>query len=206
MVSNTVLASAETLVAQLRQKLGGLKIAATDRTRLSAACFNQALEYHAAIILLVRRSFFGSALALVRPMFEIYIRGVWLGKCASDAELKKFHKGRIDKTFAQIVAEIESHERVNVGVHAKVTKNFWSAMNDFTHGGPLQVMRRITANSFTPNYPANEIGETINFVGAIGLFSAWEVALLAGREDIATALLDQMKAQSDTTPNDKVEF
>src|SRR3990167_9583604 len=119
---NTVLASAETLVARRRQELPGLKIAATDRNCLSAACFDQAFEYHEAIILLVRQSLFGAALALVRPMFEIYIRGIWIGQCASDAELERFRKGRIDKTFRQIMDEIESHDSGNISLRAKVTR------------------------------------------------------------------------------------
>lgn len=198
MLSNTVndaLESAETLAARLRQERSGLKIAATDRNWLSAACFDQAFEYHKAIILLVRQSLFGAALALVRPMFEIYIRGVWIGQCASDAELEKLRKDRIDKKFHQIMKEIESHDSGNISLRAKVTGNFKDAMNDFIHGGRLQLMRRLTGNAFTPNYPANEIVETIDFVSAICLLSEWELVLLAGRKDIATSLLDEMKAR-----------
>jgi hypothetical protein len=73
-------------------------------------------------------------------------------------------------------------------------------MNDFTHGGALQVVRRITADSITPNYAADEIAETITFAGAIGLLSTSEVALLAGRQDIAVQLLEEMKAYSETAP------
>ena len=136
-------------------------------------------------------------MALVRPFFEIYIRGIWLGKCASDAELAAFQKGKIEKTFGDLVAEIERHEGYNVGVLAKVKKSSWSAMNDFTHGGALQVIRRITSDSITPNYPAEEVAEVLNFSGAIGLLSTSEVALLANRQDIATELLEEMKEYSE---------
>lgn len=193
MVDDALLKSAEELVGRLGQRIEGLEIPASDRNRIAAGCFHQALEHHEAIVYLVRRNLLGSAMALVRPLFEIYVRGIWVGKCASEAELTVFQKGRIDKTFGELVAEIESHEGYNVGVLAKVKQNSWSAMNDFTHGGALQVIRRITSDSITPNYAAEEVTELLNFSGAIGLLSTSEVALLAGRQDIAVELLEEMK-------------
>jgi hypothetical protein len=196
MISETSLRSEEALVSRLSQRIEGLEISATDRNRISAGCFHLALEHHEAIVHLIRRNLFGSAMALVRPLFETYVRGIWLGKCASESELKEFQKGKIDKTFGELVADIEGHEGYNVGVLAQVKKNSWSAMNDFTHGGVLQVIRRITADSITPNYTAEEIGETVTFAGAIGLLSTSEVALIAGRTDIASELLEEMKNYS----------
>jgi Family of unknown function (DUF6988) len=206
MISDAALTLAEALVARLGHKIEGLEIAATDRNRLSAACFHQALEHHQAIVHLVHQNLFGSALALVRPLFEIYMRGIWLSKCASESELTKFQKGKLDKNFGEMVAAIESHQGYNVGVLAEVKKNSWSAMNDFTHGGMLQVVRRITSDSITPNYTVEEIDHTITFAGAIGLLSTSEVALMAGREDIATALLEEMKAQRRTSKSENVAF
>jgi hypothetical protein len=139
-------------------------------------------------------------MALVRPLFEIHIRGIWLAKCASDPELMAFQKGKIDKSFGDLVAEIERHEGYNVGVFARVKQNSWSAMNDFTHGGALQVIRRITSDSITPNYAADEVAEVLTFSGAIGLLSTSEVALLAGRQDIAVELLDEMKRYAGGSP------
>ena len=197
MIDDASLKLAEALISQLAKRIDGLEISAADRNRISAGCFHQALEHHEAIVHLIRRNLFGSAMALVRPLFEIYVRGIWLGKCASESELKAFQKGRIDKTFGELVAEIEEHEGYNVGVLAWVKENSWSAMNDFTHGGPLQVIRRITVDSITPNYTAEEIAETVTFAGAIGLLSTSEVALIAGRQDIAFELLKEMKIYSE---------
>lgn len=75
----------------------------------------------------------------------------------------------------------------------EVKRNSWSAMNDFVHGGALQVSRRITANSITSNYAAEEIAETVTFADTIGFLSTSEVALIAGRQDIANEILEKMK-------------
>ncbi len=196
MIDEATVASAEARIAHLALKIEGLEFPASDRNRLSAACFHQALEHHEAIILLVRRKLIGSALALVRPLFEIYVRAIWLGKCATDLDLGRFQKGKLEREFAGLVADIESHEGYNVGVISGVKKNSWRAMNDFTHGGPLQVIRRITADSIAANYSPQEVQEVVTFAGAIGLLATAEIALLAGREDIATALLEEMKGHS----------
>jgi len=194
MVDDASLESAEALIPRLALRIEGLELPATDRNRISAGCFHQALEHHEAIVCLIRRRLFGSAMALGRPLFEIYVRGIWLGKCASESELTTFQKGKIDKTFADMVTEVEANEGYNVGVLGELKRNSWSAMNDFTHGGALQVVRRITGDSIAANYTADEILEALNFAGAIGILSTSEVAFIVGRQDIAFELLEEMKA------------
>jgi hypothetical protein len=67
-------------------------------------------------------------------------------------------------------------------------------MNDYTHGGARQVIRRITPNSIASAYADDEIREALEFAGAVGYWATSEVAFLAKREDIATALLEELKA------------
>ena len=193
MIDDRALVVAEAQIKHLALKIEGIEFPASDRNRLSAACFHQALEHHEAIILLVRRNFYGSAFALVRPMFEIYIRAIWLGHCASEIDLKRFQKGKLKKEFAELITDIESLEGYNVGVLSTVKKKSWGAMNDYTHGGPHQVIRRITEDSIAANYSGEEIQEIVTFAGTVGTLATSEISLLAGREDIATALLEEMK-------------
>jgi hypothetical protein len=191
--------AAETLVRRLALKIEGLQFPASDRNRLAAACFHQALEHHEAIVLLARRMLFGSVMALMRPMYEIYIRGVWLHVCASDAHLKEFQKGRLRRKFDSLVNDIEACEGYNVGVLSRIKQASWRAMNDYTHGGPLQIIRRITPEAIASEYSDDQIEEVLRFAGGIGYWATAEVALLAGREDIATALLDELKTETPTT-------
>jgi hypothetical protein len=133
-------------------------------------------------------------MALVRPMFEIYIRGVWLNLRASDAELLKFQTGKLKREFAALITDIESHEGYNVGVLSDVKKGSWRAMNDYTHGGARQVIRRISSDSIASAYSDDQIREVLDFAGAVGYWATSEVAFLAKREDIAAALLEELKA------------
>ena len=194
MTNESAIASAEARVEHLALKIEDLEILASDRNRLSAACFHQALEHHEAIVCLVQRKLYGSAFALVRPLFESYVRAIWLGKCANDSDLMRFQKGKLEKEFKDLVSDVEAHEGYNVGVISKVKSSSWRAMNDFTHGGPLQIIRRITKDEIVANYAEDEVAEAISFAGAIGLLATSEIALLANRLDIATELLEEMKA------------
>lgn len=193
MISEAAIISAEVRIEHLALKIEGLEFPASDRNRLAAACFHQALDHHEAIVHLIRRKLIGSAFALVRPLFESYVRAIWLGKCAKDSDLVRFQEGKLEKEFGNLVSDVESHEGYSVGVISDVKRSSWRAMNDFTHGGPLQIIRRITEDSIVANYSDQEVEEAITFTGAIGLLATSEIALLAGHLGIATELLQEMK-------------
>src|SRR5947207_2179812 len=59
------------------------------RLTLALAYLNLSLDHHRAIILLMRSGLFGSAMALVRLVFEAMIRSHWVAKCASDAQVEE---------------------------------------------------------------------------------------------------------------------
>lgn len=193
MIPEAQLAAAESLVAWIGKQIEGLDIPSSTRNRIAFGCLHQVAEHHEAIVLLVRHRLYGSAFSLVRPLFETYILGVWLRHCASDVELADFQAGKIKKSFSDLIIDIESHEGYAAGVLADVKRNSWDAMNDFTHGGFRQVVRRNTADSIASNYSTEEIREAINFSGAIGLLAAMEVILAAGRNDLVPSLFQQMK-------------
>lgn len=188
------LAAAESLVVWIAQKIEGLDIPSSDRNRIAIGCLHQVAEHQQAIALLVRHGLYGSAFSLVRPLFETYIRGVWLRNCASDVELAQFQAGKIEKTFAQLIDDVEALEGYAVGVLSEVKQNSWVAMNDFTHGGFRQAVRRNTGDAITSNYAVAEVTEALNFSGAIGLLAATEVILTAGRIDMVASLFERMEA------------
>ena len=194
MNTDTLLTSAENLGAWLDRVIDGLPVASDTRTRLAAACFDQVHEHQKALIVLTRHKLVGSAFSLVRPTFETYIRGIWLARCASDAEVAQFQKGRVDKTFARLIADVETNQGYGSGVLSNVKRKSWPAMNQYTHGGYLQAVRRLTEDSIQPNFADDEIVEVINFGQAIALLAASEIVLMAKREDLLEPLLEKMKA------------
>ena len=107
---------------------------------------DQALEHHAAILLLLRSGMAGSAFALTRPVTEAVVRGVWLTACASDAEVRKFvKKDKIELTYGQMSAAIDT--TCGIDYFAAFKTQSWETLNSYTHTGMLQIGRRFTGNT-----------------------------------------------------------
>jgi hypothetical protein len=191
MRTKELIIKSEELIQWLDQHIDGIEISSEERTRLAAGCLDTALEHHQAILLLVSRSLFGSAFALVRLLFEAYIRGIWLHRCASDSELELFKAEKLDKNFATLIEEIERIEGFEVGVLSETKLKSWKAMNSYTHSGFMQIVRRNTASTIEPNYTEDEILEALNFANAVGLLSALEISHLASSEELANSILEK---------------
>ncbi len=120
----------------------------------------QAIEHHAAILLLLRSSFTGSAFALVRCVVEILVRGVWITTCATDAEVEKFrNKDEIDLSFGEMSQAID--EKCGLDFFHDFKKRSWDALNSYTHTGILQLGRRFTGDRLEPSYMDEEKIEVI---------------------------------------------
>ena len=89
----------------MMSRLDGLDLAGGFRYRMPILCFDLAIEHHRAITELQNKNINGSAMALVRPTFEAFIRGLWLRHCANDAQVKQFARDRLDPDFALCIEE-----------------------------------------------------------------------------------------------------
>jgi hypothetical protein len=187
------LAQSSRLSRWIDTKINGVAIPSTVRGRMAGGCLDQALEHQKAIVLLVRRQHFGSALALIRLAFESYVRGVWLHQCATDTELTKYTRDKLKKEFYEIIAEIEQTEAFKEGVLSATKKRSWRAMNSFTHSGYSQAVRRNTEEFIEPNYEEPEILEVLQFSNAIALLTCIEIASLANNRDLAYEFLKKAK-------------
>jgi len=163
------------------------------RTRLSGGCFNVAMEHQKAIVVLVNKHLNSSAFALLRLMYEAYIRGVWLHKCASKTDLDKFQNDKVPKYFKLVndVEQLFSHED---GAFSRAKNNNWKALNSYTHTGFLQVVRQNSANYIEPNYSEDEIVEVVDAANSIGMLSAIAICDLAEANEVAMRILDEAKS------------
>ena len=183
------------LIQWMEQKIDGLEITPDDRTRISAACLDIALEHQKAIVLLIANKLFGTAFSLARILFEAYIRGLWLYRCATDKELDDFKKDRLKKQFDAMIKEIERQDGFEEGVLSKAKSANWKAMNSYTHSGFFQVSRRNKDETIEPNYDKGEILEVLEFSDAIGILAAIQLALMSGKEAFAKDLLERAKIE-----------
>jgi hypothetical protein len=191
------LARSDELSKWIDKSIHGLEIPSNHRETMAGALFDQVHEHHKAINLLLKNSLVGSAFSLERPTFETFVRGVWLWHCASDKEVVNFAKDKIDeKSFGDLIREIETRPAYDVGVLSKVKREAWSAMCSYAHGGYLQAVRRIIPGQITANYSEGEMLEVMNFSKSIALLAAFEIFSMAKRTDLAEGVLEQMRGAS----------
>lgn len=180
------------LVRWIDENTAGLTFPADDRTMLTLGCFDVAIEHQAAIALLTSASIYGSAFALLRVLTESVVRGLWLQACATDAELTKFKRGRLDKSFATLIEEYE----LKIGTPSGVLSNFkataWDALNGFTHTGFHQVSRRHAPGRIEGSYPDQEIVKALGLAGALGLIVAGQLLAMSGKKHWLDEYNDKM--------------
>lgn len=183
------------LVLWIDQRTEGFAIEATERNSLAAGCFNVAIEHQAAIAQLCQLNRYVSALALLRSVLEALVRGMWIHRCATDRELNRFKKGKIDKNFADLVSEVEAAiEDYDDRVLSNVLRSSWKALNGFTHTGMHMVSRQLAPGRLEASIDGEEVAVALGFAGALGLIAALQLFQLTGNQDaeVAATFIEKM--------------
>lgn len=188
------------LIRWIDDHTAGLTLPSDERSLLAVGCFDVALEYQAAITLLHSSELYGSMLAMLRVLSEALVRGLWLHECASDAELAKFKKGRLKKTFDDLIRQYEDKMGTPSGVLFKFKDSAWKQLNDFTHTGFQQVSRRHKPGRVEANYTDQDLISVLEAAGALGLIAAQQLIVIAGRDDLIPKFMDRMSAYAKTKP------
>jgi hypothetical protein len=168
----------------------GLEIDSTVRNRVAASLFHLCTEHQQSAHTLTNHGLLGSAFALMRPQFEAYVRGVWYHRCASDSKLNSFVKGAEPPKISALINEIGILSDFDSQSLLETKRAVWGVLNDFTHGGSVQVRARITANEIDRNYKSEHIigmlrwSSVLSFMGYVGM------AAIAENDVLANNLLD----------------
>jgi hypothetical protein len=188
------------LIAWIDENTSGLSFPIDDRTMLALGCFDVAIEHQASIALLASSSLYGSAFALLRVLAESLVRGLWLHGCATDSEIDKFKRGKLDKSFAKIIEETEAKMGTPSGVLSSFKETAWDALNGFTHTGFHQVSRRHSPGRLEGSYPADEVAKAMGVAGALGLIAAGQLIDMSGRVEILPSYYEQMSNYAKPAP------
>ena len=188
------------LIGWIDQNTSGLSFPTDDRTMLALSCFDIAIEHQAAIALLAGASLYGSAFALLRVLVESLVRGLWLQSCATDAEIEKFKRGKLDKTFAKLAEEFETKIETPSGVLSNFKATAWDALNGFTHTGFHQVSRRHSVGRVEGSYPDHEVAKAFGVTGALGLIAAGQLIAMSGHEESLPLYYEQMSKYAKPEP------
>jgi hypothetical protein len=128
-------------------QINGLKVASLPdslRTQIAGGCFHAVIEHHQAIRNLIHDGLNGSALALIRPTFEAFIRGAWVAAVASDDEVEKLRREDDFPSLGQMLSLLETVGNVGKGRLMKLKDDHWKRLCSLTHTGSSQILGRLT--------------------------------------------------------------
>jgi len=157
---------------RLRDFLGRNTYITETRTVLVIGAVDQALEHHEAIWLLRERGLNGSALAMVRLVYDAMFRALWLRAIATKEQVEQARRDELkfpsmDKVRGDIKRFYFGTPK-DPETAAKLDQMFdsfeglWKLMCGFTHSGGLQLARRFTSDEVKPNYTEHELAYALN--------------------------------------------
>lgn len=181
---------AANVVAWTRAKVSGINLQLDMRGRLSAICFGVVQDHSEAIFRLIGHDepLPSTALALVRPTYEAYVRGLWLSGPATDEQVMRYandtHVPKMPKLLESLSAATRTQKL------QRIYDNGWDAMCNFTHAGAEHAMRWAQGPVLEPAYDPHELSRVLQFASRLSvLAAAGLVKLSAGGEQATLALL-----------------
>jgi Family of unknown function (DUF6988) len=193
------------LRAQVRQMLERHQYSTTIKGVMLVAYVDLALEHHAAIWLLRERELFGSAFALVRPLYDTVFRALWIGAKATDEQVEQASRDDLDWLRIPLLDDIKQvyfgSQALNDAGLAQAADEFFKGMkklmkvlHSYTHPGLRQLGRRFTAYQVKPSYRKRDIagGLHLSTFALMFLMQGFFAIMQAKREsDEVQALLTQ---------------
>src|SRR5262245_31622425 len=149
-----------------------------------------ALQHHQAIWLLKDAELYGSAFALVRPVFDSWLRALWINAIATPEEIKQASRSDDELRFPKIAKMLADINPVYFG-HAekdlefkKIVDDFfyflisldpknkdkadprvtslWNVLHGYTHPGARPLARLFTGAEVKQNYSQWDIAQGLN--------------------------------------------
>lgn len=177
----------------LHEKTNERNIPGELRERVGISILQHSLDIDDAIIVLLETKLPGPAMSLARPLFESYIRGVWLLAHASDEQVDAFVEGKCP-SFFNISEDIGNGlESGGAWIHANRDANLTSFHN-LTHGGSEHVIRRNKECSVEPAYPERELESLVRFGIEVRIRIGAEILALMNDE----AAMEELREKAHT--------
>jgi hypothetical protein len=158
---------------RVRELLERHEYPADTKTVMVVGYVDLALEHHNAIWLLKDAALYGSAFALVRPVFDAWLRALWINAIATTEQIEQASHDKlrfppIDKMLDDIKGVYFGHAEQDAEFAAVVNRFFeylrplWRVLSGYTHPGSRQLGRRFTGGQVKASYTEFEIAQALN--------------------------------------------
>ncbi len=171
----------------------GVGVVADVRRRFAGGLLYQVIEnagaVRALLVVVDGEPRYGSAAALVRPIFEMFVRALWVNNCADDDEVAHVSEPANDdeawnpriRAMTQIVDDRNALGGRLLGLHDR----YWNAFCSYAHGG-LRIVGRRNADDFIGNVATEgEMIEIVRFATLMALLAASVWFDIAGSGELA---------------------
>jgi hypothetical protein len=180
---------------ELEEKLANdTEVLDTRKHRAAAASFCIAIDHCAAIVFLMEEGFYSTSFALIRLLFEAYLRGLWLKHCASDEKVSSYFRGEEPPPkLNKMISEIESTEGFCCGTLSLIKKENWDAMCDFTHTGRLHLQWWQSQDAIEPIFSPEALEVCLNTAELYGAMASLERIQMSKSGNDGTEVLQLIK-------------
>lgn len=177
----------------VHSRIDALTVSSTDaRLQRAGACWATVVDHYQAIVLLTRAGHYDSARALIRPLFEGYIRGMWLKIGATDHEVDVACQDRFP-TFARMIETIQVTEKARNGRLTELQAAWWGPMCTLTHTGFPQSGTPRTLGDLRGHQP-DEMIEALAWADWTVIQAVRGFGIVAGDTKVVQAADEQVRA------------
>ena len=168
--------------------LDGLTFETSNRDRIAVSLQHLCIEHHSAIHTLVNHGIHGSAFALIRPQFEAYVRGAWFYFCAGEDYVSSFIDGNDPPKINLLISDLEKLGAYEGKDLSRMKTAVWKNMNDFTHGGMVQVKARVSRDEIRSCYKEDHLVGLLGSASTLALLAGVAIASVEANDSLAEAL------------------
>ena len=175
----TSLSDAKHLALQIGKLVNVVDFPGSDRAALAGACYHIALDHHEAVVRLIELGIHVSALALVRPQVEAFIRGAWIQHVANDGDIERVRK---DEPFPKQWAMITALEATDVFPGDRLSSSHtanWKCLHTLTHPGAGLIAMVLKDGRVERNCDEKYVNSALTYTGLHALFAAAGIMMLA---------------------------
>lgn len=162
------------------------------RLQRAAECWASVVDHHHAIVLLTRAGHYDSARALIRPLLDGYVRGMWLKIGATDHEVAVACQDRFP-TFARMIETIQSAGKILNGRLTELNAAWWGPVCTLTHTPLPQSGTSRTLKDLRGRQPDGMI-EALAWADWTVIQAVRGLGIVAGDTTLVQAADDQVRA------------
>lgn len=164
----------------LTPRLHGRDFPKNRRNVFAMAMFQVAFDHQATIVLAVEASRFASALALIRPLCEATLMGMWILHAATDDVLEAMANERFaPPTIDDLVKALDRKSFFDVPMYRDIAGTL-KRMHSFTHGGLLHIAARYQGARVGANYSNADVIWVLRVADVFSTLAALEAAQTTG--------------------------